>query len=126
VSLLFFEHQGNDLLRAKGVVILDTGHHLTFHPTDMQFKVYTVYIEFFPNDVHVDIVSKVYVSELSRQIVPETYKLPQTRFCLEKGVLSSLFFIYTLLCIFLKLISSAHEWKRDSGVSKLVSYEFYF
>jgi hypothetical protein len=24
VSLLFFEHQGNDVLRAKGVVILDT------------------------------------------------------------------------------------------------------
>ena len=29
-SLIFFEHQGNDLLRAKGV---DTGHHLTSQPT---------------------------------------------------------------------------------------------
>ena len=41
VSLLFFEHQGNDLLRAKGVVILDTGHLLTSHPTDIQSKVYS-------------------------------------------------------------------------------------
>ena len=34
MSLLFFENQGNDLLCAKGVVILDTGHLLTSHPTD--------------------------------------------------------------------------------------------
>ena len=34
-SLLFIEIQWNGLLRAKGVVILDTGHHLTSHPTDI-------------------------------------------------------------------------------------------
>jgi hypothetical protein len=38
VSLFFFEHQGNDLLRVKGVVILDTGHHLTSPPTDLKLK----------------------------------------------------------------------------------------
>jgi hypothetical protein len=43
MSLLFFEHQGNDLLRAKGVVILDTGHLLTSHPTNIYSKVYSVY-----------------------------------------------------------------------------------
>jgi hypothetical protein len=41
VSLLFFGHQGDDLLRAKGVVILDKGHLLTSHPTDMR----TVYVD---------------------------------------------------------------------------------
>ena len=35
MSLLFYEIQWNGLLRAKGVVIFDTGHHLTSHPTDM-------------------------------------------------------------------------------------------
>ena len=35
MSLLFIEIQWNGLLRAKGVVILDTGHHLTSHPTDI-------------------------------------------------------------------------------------------
>jgi hypothetical protein len=35
MSLRFFEHQGNDLLRARWVVILDTGNHLTSHPTDI-------------------------------------------------------------------------------------------
>ena len=35
-SLLFIEIQWNGLLRAKGVVILDTEHHLTSHPTDIQ------------------------------------------------------------------------------------------
>ena len=34
-SLLFIETQRNGLLRAKEVVILDTGHHLMSHPTDM-------------------------------------------------------------------------------------------
>ena len=34
-SLLFIETQRNGLLRAKEVVILDTGHHLTSHPMDM-------------------------------------------------------------------------------------------
>ena len=34
-SLLFIEMQWNGLLRAKGVVILDTGYHLTSHPTDI-------------------------------------------------------------------------------------------
>ena len=34
-SLLFIEIQRNGLLRAKGVIILDTGHHLTSHPTDI-------------------------------------------------------------------------------------------
>jgi hypothetical protein len=33
MSLPFFEYQGNDLLRVKGVVILDTGHHLTYIST---------------------------------------------------------------------------------------------
>jgi hypothetical protein len=42
MSLLFFEHQGNGLLRAKGVVILDTGHHLTSRPTDIKVKIQTV------------------------------------------------------------------------------------
>jgi hypothetical protein len=41
MSLLFFDHQGNDLLRAKGVVILDTGQHLTSHPTDFKVKIQT-------------------------------------------------------------------------------------
>ena len=34
--LLFIEIQINGLLHAKGVVILDTGHHLTFHPLDVE------------------------------------------------------------------------------------------
>ena len=33
MSILFIKIQWNGLLRAKGVVILDTGHHLTF-PSD--------------------------------------------------------------------------------------------
>ena len=33
-SLLFFEIQRNGLLRTKGIVNLDTGHHFTFHLTD--------------------------------------------------------------------------------------------
>jgi hypothetical protein len=41
MSLLFFEHQGNHLLRAKGVVILDMGHHLTSHPTDLKVMIKT-------------------------------------------------------------------------------------
>ena len=41
MNLLFFEHQGNDFLRAKGVAILDTGHHLTSHPTDIKVKIQT-------------------------------------------------------------------------------------
>jgi hypothetical protein len=46
MSLLFFDYQGNDLLRAKGIVILDTGHHLTSHPTDFKVKLCThVYIQ---------------------------------------------------------------------------------
>ena len=42
-SLLFVEILWNGLLRGKGVVILDTGHRLTSHPTDIQifFKFYT-------------------------------------------------------------------------------------
>ena len=35
-SLLFIEIQWNGFLRAKGFVILDTGHHLTSRSTDMQ------------------------------------------------------------------------------------------
>ena len=35
MSLLVNEIQRNGLLRAKGVVILDTGHHLTSHPMDI-------------------------------------------------------------------------------------------
>jgi hypothetical protein len=31
-ELIFFEHQENDLLRAKGVVILDTGHLFNVPP----------------------------------------------------------------------------------------------
>ena len=34
-SLLFIESQWNGLLRAKGVVILDTGQHITTHPMDI-------------------------------------------------------------------------------------------
>ena len=34
MNRLFFEIQRNGLSRAKGVVIFDTGHHLTSHPTD--------------------------------------------------------------------------------------------
>jgi hypothetical protein len=41
MSLLFFENQGNDPLRAKGVAILDMGHHLTSNPTDVQVKIQT-------------------------------------------------------------------------------------
>jgi hypothetical protein len=33
-----FENKRNGLLRAKGVVILDTGHLLTSHTTDYKFK----------------------------------------------------------------------------------------
>ena len=36
MSLHFIEIQWNDLLRAKGVVILGMGHHLTSHPTDIE------------------------------------------------------------------------------------------
>jgi hypothetical protein len=36
LSLLIFENQGSDPLRAKGVVILDTGHYLTSHPKDLK------------------------------------------------------------------------------------------
>jgi hypothetical protein len=43
MSLLFFENQGNDLLRAKGVVILDTGHHLNVPSDGPKVKVYTMY-----------------------------------------------------------------------------------
>ena len=32
-SILFWKFQRNGRLRAKRVVILDTGHHLTYHPT---------------------------------------------------------------------------------------------
>jgi hypothetical protein len=35
VSLLFFEHQGSDLLRVKGVVIRNTGHLLTSYLTNI-------------------------------------------------------------------------------------------
>ena len=35
MRLLFIEIQWNCLSHAKGVVILDTGHHLTSHLTDM-------------------------------------------------------------------------------------------
>jgi hypothetical protein len=47
MSLLFFEHQGNDLWSPKGVVILDMGHHLTSHPTDLKVKIQTgkIFIE---------------------------------------------------------------------------------
>ena len=37
-SPLFFKIYRNSLLRAKWVVILDTGHHWTSHPTDMWVK----------------------------------------------------------------------------------------
>jgi hypothetical protein len=39
MSILFFEHQGNDLLCAKGVVILDTGHYATSNRTDLRIKI---------------------------------------------------------------------------------------
>lgn len=32
---LFFKHNGNDLLGVKVVFILDTGHHLMSHPTNI-------------------------------------------------------------------------------------------
>jgi hypothetical protein len=35
MSIFFFEHHRNDLLRANGVVIVDTGLHLMFHPKDL-------------------------------------------------------------------------------------------
>jgi hypothetical protein len=41
MSLLFFDYQGNDILRAKGVVILDTGHHLSSNPTNLKVKIQT-------------------------------------------------------------------------------------
>ena len=37
-SLLFIGIQWNGLLRAKGVVILDTGHHLTSYPTNVKVQ----------------------------------------------------------------------------------------
>ena len=44
-SLLSIEIQRNGLLRAKGVVILDTGRHLTSHPTDYDMQgIYTEYL----------------------------------------------------------------------------------
>ena len=39
-SLLFYEIQRNGLLRAKGVVVLDTGHYWKFHPTDIGRKMF--------------------------------------------------------------------------------------
>ena len=39
MSLLFFEIQINVLLRAKVVVIFDTGHHLMSHSTDINFQI---------------------------------------------------------------------------------------
>ena len=36
MNLLFYEIQWNGLLRAKGVVILDMGPHLTSYPTDLK------------------------------------------------------------------------------------------
>ena len=42
MNLLFIEIQWNGVLRSKGVVIPDTGHHLTCHPTDRSVEVYTV------------------------------------------------------------------------------------
>jgi hypothetical protein len=50
MNLFFFEHQGNNLLRAKEVVILDTGYHLTSHPTNLTSR-YTLCIEFVTNKV---------------------------------------------------------------------------
>ena len=44
MSLLFYEIQWNGLLRAKGVVIFDTGHHLTSHPTGM-FRNEMMYVQ---------------------------------------------------------------------------------
>ena len=44
-SLLFFEIQRNGLLRVMVVLILDSGHHLTSHPTDinMDIKIFNEY-----------------------------------------------------------------------------------
>mgnify|MGYP003691638023 CR=1 FL=1 len=39
LTILFLDEiQKNGLLRVKGVVILDTGHHLTSHPTGMNIN----------------------------------------------------------------------------------------
>jgi hypothetical protein len=45
------------------------------------------------------IVSKVYASELTRQFVRETCILPQTRICLKKSVLPSLFLLLYIFFI---------------------------
>ena len=38
--LLFYEIQRNGLFRAKGVVMIDTGNHLTSHPTEIKIYKY--------------------------------------------------------------------------------------
>jgi hypothetical protein len=42
VSAFFFENQGHDLFRAKGVVILDTGLLFTSCPTDLKAEISTL------------------------------------------------------------------------------------
>ena len=37
VRLLFFDLQENGHLHTKGIIIRDTGHHLTSHPTNVRF-----------------------------------------------------------------------------------------
>ena len=42
-SLLFFEIHRNGLLRAKGIVILYTGHHIMSHPTNININKYQIW-----------------------------------------------------------------------------------
>ena len=87
-SLFSIEIQWNGLLRAKWVVILDTGHYLTSHPTDIKssyekqillddemcmyalmwdlktMNISMLYILYYTSDVSVDPMKK---SELSKR-----------------------------------------------------------